>query len=171
MNLRILGIDPGSRITGFGLIESDGERLIHIRHGVIALDEKATFSTRLGQLGEGISELLTQHRPHLVVLEKVFLGKNADSAFKLGHARGVLMCATVQAGVEIFEYAARQVKKGVTGNGGASKEDVQMVVQNLLGLSNIQRIDASDALALACFHVFESRKTRLIRRAAEGWVP
>ncbi|MBX3041995.1 MAG: crossover junction endodeoxyribonuclease RuvC, partial [Bdellovibrionaceae bacterium] len=128
----------------------------------------ASFGTRLSQLSTSIQELLEKHRPQHVVLEKIFLGKNADSAFKLGHARGVLMSQAALSGAEISEYAARQVKKGVTGSGAASKEDVQAVVQNLLGLSQIQRIDASDALALACYHVFEVRKARLLRRATEG---
>ncbi len=169
MKTTILGVDPGSRITGFGVIETDGEHLTHIRHGVILLDEKASFSIRMGQLAESIRELLAKHRPQYVVLEKIFLGKNADSAFKLGHARGVLMAECVLAGAIIEEYAARQVKKGVTGSGAASKEDVQAVVKNLLGLSQIQKIDTSDALALACYHVFESRKARLMSRAVESW--
>ncbi|HRO66755.1 MAG TPA: crossover junction endodeoxyribonuclease RuvC [Pseudobdellovibrionaceae bacterium] len=168
MKTTILGVDPGSRITGFGVIETDGERLIHVRHGVILLEEDASFGARLGQLAISIRELLEKHRPQHVVLEKIFLGKNADSAFKLGHARGVLMSEAALAGAEISEYAARQVKKGVTGSGGASKEDVQAVVQNLLAVPHIQRIDASDALALACYHVFEFRKARLLRRAVEG---
>lgn len=171
MKTTILGVDPGSRVTGFGLIEADGDRLVHLRHGVIQLEEGADFALRLGQLSQAIREILEKHRPQAVVLEKIFLGKNADSAFKLGHARGVLMSEASLSGAQVFEYAARQVKKGVTGSGAAAKEDVQIVVQNLLGISQIQRIDASDALSLACYHAFEVRKSRLLRRAVEGWVP
>lgn len=169
MKMTILGIDPGSRVTGFGVIETDGERMIHVRHGVIVVDEKASFGLRLSQLAEGMREILQAHCPQQVVLEKIFLGKNADSAFKLGHARGVLMSEAASAGASLVEYATRQVKKGVTGSGAASKEDVQAVVQNLLALSQIQRLDASDALALACYHVFEVRRERLLRRSAESW--
>lgn len=168
--MTILGVDPGTRVTGFGLIETDGDRLVHLRHGIIQMDDVSDLGLRLAQLSEGFREILSQHQPQAVVLEKVFLGKNADSAFKLGHARGVLLAEAVLAKGKVAEYAARQVKKGITGNGGAAKEDVQMVVQNLLGISSIQRIDASDALALACYHVFEMRKKRLLGRAEESWM-
>lgn len=164
----ILGVDPGSRITGFGVIENDGGRLTHIRHGVIALDGNLGFSERLAQLAEALAELIAAHRPRHVVLEKIFLGRNVESAFKLGHARGVLMAEAARARVDVHEYAARQVKKGVTGNGGAAKEDVQVVVQSLLGIQGIQRIDASDALALACHHAFEARKRHILQRAVEA---
>lgn len=167
MNLTILGIDPGSNVTGFGLIEAGPQRLVHVRHGVILLGEDVPFPEKLARLAQSIGELLAQHRPRHVVLERIFLGRNADSAFKLGHARGVLMAEAARARVEVVEYAARQVKKGVTGNGGAGKEDVRAVVQRLLGVNGIQRLDASDALALACHHAFESRKQALLRRAAE----
>lgn len=167
MSWMILGIDPGSRITGFGLIEVQPQRLVHLRHGVILSDGDASFAQRLGRLADSFGELLAQHRPNQIVLERIFLGKNADSAFKLGHARGALMAEAARAGIEVFEYAARQVKKGVTGNGAAGKEEVQIVVQRLLGIHGIQRIDASDALALACHHAFENRKQTLLRRAAE----
>lgn len=168
MNELILGVDPGSRVTGFGLIETDGQRLVHIRHGVIVLDDVDDFSERLARLSEALAEIIARHRPHHVVMEKIFLGRNVDSAFKLGHARGVLMAEAARARVTVWEYAARQVKKGVTGNGGASKEDTQVVVQQLLNIQGIQRIDASDALALACHHAFETRKRAVLRRAVEA---
>ncbi|MBX3033189.1 MAG: crossover junction endodeoxyribonuclease RuvC [Bdellovibrionaceae bacterium] len=167
MKVQILGVDPGSRVTGFGLIEADGDRLRHLRHGVILLDDKVDFATRLAQLARAFREILAGHQAAHLALEKIFLGKNADSAFKLGHARGVLMSEAAQAGMRIHEYAARQVKKGVTGNGGASKEETQIVVQNLLGIHGIQRLDASDALALACHHAFEFRKAAILRTAVE----
>lgn len=167
MGLIIFGVDPGSRVTGFGVVEADDGSLIHRHHGVIVLEENATFAERMGQLAVAMRELLQKHRPQQVVLEKIFLGKNADSAFKLGHARGVLMAEAAQVGIPVAEYAARQVKKGVSGNGGSSKEEIQLVVQNLLGIHGIQRLDASDALALACYHAFEARKKALLRRAME----
>jgi crossover junction endodeoxyribonuclease RuvC len=167
MAFTILGVDPGSRVTGFGLIEVDGDRLKHLRHGVILLDGAESFGGRLSLLANSIRQILSEHRPQAVILEKIFLGKNVDSAFKLGHARGVLMAEADQLGAKIYEYAARQVKKGVTGSGAAAKEEVQVVVQNLLRIQGIQKLDASDALALACYHAFESRKQALLRRAAE----
>lgn len=163
----ILGVDPGTRVTGFGFIEADGDRLIHIRHGVIALREKDSLAVRLGELSENLRALMEQHRPRAVAIEQIFLGKNVDSAFKLGHARGVLMSEASKGGAEVFEYATRSMKKGVTGNGGASKEETQMVVQNLLGIHGIAKLDASDALALACHHAFESRKAAVLRRGME----
>lgn len=167
MSFMILGVDPGTRVTGFGLIEADGDRLRHIRHGVIQLGDELPLAERLLILGQALDEIVGHHRPAVLVLEKIFLGKNVDSAFKLGHARGVLMASAARGRVEIHEYAARQVKKGVTGNGGSAKEEVQLVVQNLLGIRGIQKLDASDALALACYHAFEARKRALLRRAAE----
>lgn len=168
MDIIILGIDPGSRVTGFGVIRSHRDQLTHVSHGVIKPGDKLEFAERIGWMADGLAELLKKHRPHFVVLEKIFLGRNADSAFKLGHARGALMAEAARAGVPVVEYAARQVKKGISGSGASSKEEVQVVVQRLLSIHGIQKLDASDALALACFHAFESRKVRLLRKAVEG---
>lgn len=168
MDTIILGIDPGTRVTGYGVIRHRGDRLTHVGHGVIAPEEKLELPERLAWIGDGIRELLQRHQPHFVVLEKIFLGRNVDSAFKLGHARGVLMGEAARAGSMVVEYAARQVKKGICGNGGASKEEAQMVVERLLGIRGIQRLDASDALALACFHAFEHRKRTLLGRGVEA---
>lgn len=167
MSLTILGLDPGSRVTGYGLIRADGGRLIHLAHGALVLDAEAPFPARMAELARGVRTLLLEHRPQAVVLERIFLGKNADSAFKLGHARGVLMAEAAQAGADLFEYAARSVKKGVTGRGGAGKEEVQLVVRQLLGLGAISRWDASDALGLACHHAFELQSLSLQRRLKE----
>lgn len=147
-----MGVDPGSQYTGFGVIELQGESLMHKAHGVIVLEGK-TFHERIRELGESFQQVLAQYRPEAVVIEKIFLGKNADSAFKLGHARGVIMYQSAQAGAEIYEYATRIVKKGITGHGGADKLQVQAVVQTLLRLNQIKALDASDALAMACYHV------------------
>jgi len=168
MSSLILGVDPGSRITGFGLIRvSRGGQLEHVTHGVIVMDPNAGFPARMMQLGSAFHELMQKYHPNQVAIEKIFLGKNADSAFKLGHARGVVMYEAVRGGAEVFEYATRLVKKGVTGDGGASKEQVQAVLQAILGLPKIERLDASDALAMACHHAYESQKQQLVRRAIE----
>jgi crossover junction endodeoxyribonuclease RuvC len=155
----ILGIDPGSRITGFGVIKVTGRgssaKIQHLSHGVISMDIKATFPERMNELGQGLDWLLQKHKPSEVVIEKIFLGKNADSAFKLGHARGVAMYISAKAGSQVIEYSTRLVKKGITGSGGASKEDVQACLQRLLNIKAIERIDASDALALAAFRAFQ----------------
>ncbi len=148
----ILGIDPGSQYTGFGVIRRTGTELEHVTHGVIALPLKLEFHDRLGLLSNELEALFTRFEPHVAVIERIFLGKNADSAFKLGHARGIAVAAAVRQGAQVCEYAARSVKKGITGNGASSKEQVQLILFAALGLGGQVRADASDALALAYFH-------------------
>ncbi len=168
MSHLILGVDPGSRITGFGLVRiQQGGRLEHVSHGVIVMDTDGSFPQRMMELGSAFHEIMEKYRPEHVVIEKIFLGKNTDSAFKLGHARGILMYESVCGGAKVFEYATRLAKKGVTGNGGASKEQVQAVLKALLRLQKIDRLDASDALAMACHHAYEIQRQQLVRRAIE----
>jgi crossover junction endodeoxyribonuclease RuvC len=165
MSLTILGVDPGSRITGFGVIKIEQGKVIHINHGVILLDVDAGFPTRMTELGQSFREVVGKYKPDHVVIEKIFLGKNPDSAFKLGHARGVIMYEAGLGGARVEEYATRLVKKGITGNGGSTKEEVQVMLQAMLGLKTISRIDASDALAMACFHAFELKKRSVLEKA------
>ena len=165
----ILGIDPGSRTTGFGCIEwpetqswRDRPRLLSC--GIIALKGSAELPHRLFELSENLRELFNLWKPQHIVVEKVFLGKNADSAFKLGHARGVVLAEAARcAGAQIHEYATRQVKQGVGGSGAADKLQLQARVQHFLGLAKIDSLDASDALALALFH----GQTRIAARIFE----
>lgn len=164
MSLTILGVDPGSRITGFGVVRVENGKIEHINHGVILLDAEQSFSLRMAELGIAFREVMEKYKPHQVVIEKIFLGKNADSAFKLGHARGVIMYEAGLGKAIVEEYATRSVKKGITGNGGSSKEDVQAVLKVLLNIKAIARIDASDALAMACYHAFEMKKNSLLRQ-------
>lgn len=165
MSLIILGVDPGSRITGFGVVRVENGRVEHINHGVIVIDGDDSFPVRMKELGSAFREVMEKYRPQQVVIEKIFLGKNADSAFKLGHARGVVMYEAGMGDAEVYEYATRVVKKGVTGNGGSSKEDVQAVLKAILNIKVINRIDASDALAMACHHAFEIKKKAILQRA------
>lgn len=167
MSLTILGVDPGSRITGFGIVRVDNGKIEHINHGVILLDADQSFPVRMKELGSAFREVMEKYQPHQVVIEKIFLGKNADSAFKLGHARGVIMYEAGLGNAEVAEYATRSVKKGITGNGGSSKEDVQALLKVLLNIKTINRIDASDALAMACYHAFELQRNTIMRRAVE----
>lgn len=161
MSSIILGIDPGSLRTGFGVVRVTGDRMQSLAQGVICMDPQDSMAQRLAFLHQELSILFAKLKPHTTVVEKVFLGRNADSAFKLGHARGVAMALAAGAGSEVFEYAARFVKKAVTGSGAANKETVQMLVLNLLNLSagEAKFFDATDALALAICHarVFESK--------------
>jgi crossover junction endodeoxyribonuclease RuvC len=150
----ILGLDPGSRITGFGVLKVSSKTIEVVSYGIIKLDAEASFPLRMQELSESVEQLLGKYQPQAVSLEKIFLGKNADSAFKLGHARGILMCESAKFGATVHEYATRVVKKSVTGKGSATKEDVQLMVQRTLRLPAIQQVDASDALAMALHHAY-----------------
>ncbi|MGZ3774682.1 MAG: crossover junction endodeoxyribonuclease RuvC [Pseudobdellovibrionaceae bacterium] len=165
MSLTILGVDPGSRITGFGVVRVTQGKIEHVNHGVILLDPAQAFALRMKELGEAFREVMEKYQPQQVIIEKIFLGKNADSAFKLGHARGVVMYEAGLGCAEVYEYATRVVKKGVTGNGGSSKEDVQAILKAVLNIKVINRIDASDALAMACHHAFELKKKSILEKA------
>ncbi len=148
----ILGIDPGSRFLGYGVIFVHGNTFKAIDYGVLKFNSDVPLSLRLQEIGLGVQELFKKYKPDHLSLEKIFLGKNADSAFKMGHARGVIIYEALIAGSEVHEYATRVVKKGITGNGGAEKEHVRTVVCNLLQIPQLKSLDASDALAMACFH-------------------
>ena len=169
----ILGLDPGTRFAGFGVISVDGDELGYIESGVIALNEGDPLALRLKVLNEGLQAIFNRHRIHTTVVEKIFFGKNADSAFKLGHARGVCLMAAASAGVGIEEYAAKYVKKCVTGTGGASKEHVQMIVLAALKMEpRPMAADASDALALAITHArlrdVNARMKRALKKESEN---
>lgn len=152
MKLTVMGIDPGTLKTGFGILKLEGESITHLNHGTIVLSDESNFAARLLGLGDSIAQLLTNYSPDMVVVEQIFLGKNVDSAFKLGHARGVVICESARKAVKLAEYATREVKKGVTGNGNADKETVNTSLLQQLHIQKIVNFDASDALALAFHH-------------------
>lgn len=148
----ILGIDPGTQFAGFGVVKATGDLIEHVSHGVIAPPGNLDFKDRIAIIADELEALLARFSPELTVVEQIFLGKNADSAFKLGHARGVVVALAIRSGSSVVEYATRSVKKGITGNGGASKEQVQLLLFSALGLKGRVQEDASDALALAYHH-------------------
>jgi crossover junction endodeoxyribonuclease RuvC len=153
----IIGLDPGSLFTGYGVVQInpdqyDGRNPTYITHGVIKNTSKDEMSSRLLKIGEELAKVFANHQPKAVVVEKIFLGKNVDSAFKLGHVRGVAIYHAQKMGAEVHEYAAREVKKGITGYGAAEKEQVRFLVTNYLKISQKIEIDAADALALAIYH-------------------
>lgn len=160
----ILGIDPGSRFLGYGVLSVEGSQIKPIDYGVLKFDPDVPLSERLQLIGLGVRELFAKYRPDHLSLEKIFLGKNADSAFKMGHARGVVIYESLLAECQVFEYATRAVKKGITGNGGAEKEHVRLVVRNMLRLGPVNSLDASDALAMACFHATQLHVLKLKQR-------
>ncbi len=152
-NKVILGIDPGSICLGYGLIVLGQQGISHLKNGVIKISSKKCFSDRLLYMALGIKDLLSQHSDiHEAVVENVFLGKNPDVAFKLGHLRGVCLSEILQAKLPVFEYTARSVKQGVVGSGRASKETVRSIIVQKLNLKETIQIDASDALAIAYYH-------------------
>ena len=150
--LRILGLDPGLRRTGWGVIRVEGNRLSHLGHGVIAPDEKAPFSERLLALFEGISAVVADWSPDEAAIEETFMNNNAASALKLGHARAAAMLAPARAGLPVAEYAARLVKKSVVGTGAADKDQVAFMIARILPGSAGAAADAADALAVAVAH-------------------
>lgn len=162
-NLRILGLDPGSQRTGFGLIDCRGAEYIHVAHGCIATAAGASLRDRLRTIFEGVRALIEEHQPGEVAIERVFVNRNADSALKLGQARGAALCA-VPAGVGVFEYAPREIKLAVVGFGAAEKLQVAHMVRALLGLQGRIGADASDALAVAVCHA-HSRRLRYLAGA------
>jgi crossover junction endodeoxyribonuclease RuvC len=169
----IFGLDPGSRITGFGVIAvgDSSDDIQHIAHGVIQLNERAALGERLCMLHSELNRLFKKFPVSTVVIEKIFFAKNADSAFKLGHARGVALMTAVEHGAQIAEYAARQVKKVVTGHGGADKASLQILVQRLLRFRlEESAFDASDALSLAVCHVRVRESSGRIQKMLEGEV-
>jgi crossover junction endodeoxyribonuclease RuvC len=150
--LIILGIDPGSRAAGYGLIEASGARLDFIACGVIRVSGGNSFAARLLEIHQGIGEVIACHRPDQVAIEEVFMAKNANSALKLGHARGVLILAALQAGLPLSEYSPRQIKQAAAGYGNADKAQIQKMVRLVLALDKAPSHDAADALAVAICH-------------------
>jgi len=146
---RVLGIDPGSRKTGYGVVEQSGNVLRHIDNGVIIVDVRESMSMRLRQIYEGLQDVIRDLKPDEVAIETVFLGKNVSSALKLGQARGAAMVVAANHNLSVREFSPMEVKRSVAGTGKAQKHQVQEMVKILLGLPEIAQEDASDALAVA----------------------
>lgn len=147
----ILGVDPGSRITGYGVIRREGGKTEYLDSGCIRMGERP-MAERLQIIYSGLSEIVATYRPAEFAIEQVFLARNADSALKLGHARGVAILVAANSGLPVFEYSARQVKQAVVGKGSAEKHQVGHMVQVILALSRKPQTDAADALAIALCH-------------------
>ncbi len=193
MSMTILGIDPGSQVVGFGVVGLGSGNLSsanlssanlsplsrvdtapqyssleHLGHGVLTLDPSQSFSAKLAELCRRLRGVIESYQPQVVVVESIFLGKNIQSAFKLGHARGVILAEAANSGCQVFEYPTRLVKKGITGTGAAEKDQVRQVLQLLLNLREIKSLDASDGLAMAYFHGLEIQKQKLHSQLFEG---
>lgn len=150
--VRILGIDPGLRITGFGVIDRRGQKLAYVASGCVKTDDKASLPERIKTLIDGIAEVISVHGPDQAAVEKVFVNVNPQSTLLLGQARGAAVAALVSAGLPVAEYTALQVKQAVVGHGKAAKEQVAHMVVRLLGLPGEPSADAADALACAICH-------------------
>jgi crossover junction endodeoxyribonuclease RuvC len=159
--IRILGLDPGLRRTGWGVVTCEGSRLVHVAHGVICPDDKAAFANRLLFLFEAVVELVHQYGPHEVAVEETFVSVNASSTLKLGHARAAILIGPAQAGLPVAEYSAKVVKKSVVGTGGADKDQVAFMIARLLPTAGRPTADAADALAVAIAHAHARRMKKL----------
>jgi crossover junction endodeoxyribonuclease RuvC len=160
---RILGLDPGSRHTGFGILECHGGEALYIACGAISTTADH-FADRLQQIFQRVRELMTEYRPTEVAIERVFVNKNPDSALKLGQARGAALCGAFSSTVEVFEYSPREVKMAIVGSGAADKQQVQHMVKALLKIDTRLKMDASDALAIALCHVHGRQVRALLQK-------
>lgn len=168
--MRILGIDPGSVMMGYAVIEHGGAKLRYVTSGCLRLPA-VSLPKRLHSIYEEIGQLIRQHRPSEAAVEEVFVSQNVASAIKLGHARGAAICAIAAAGIDVHEYSPASIKQAVVGNGRAEKTQVQHMVKVLLGLQGQLQADAADALAVAICHAHSStsrRRTLLAEHRSGG---
>lgn len=165
--MRILGIDPGSRIAGYGVIDKQGDCLKFVTCGVIKVNTELSFPERLKEIHDGICEVIEAYEPQKAAIEDVFISVNPQSALKLGHARGVLILSAMRYGLEVHEYSPRMIKQAVAGYGNAEKSQIQQMVRAMLCLSANPSQDAADALAVAicyanhCKAVFQQQNISL----------
>jgi crossover junction endodeoxyribonuclease RuvC len=168
---RILGIDPGSLVTGWGIVESVGNSLSHVACGTIATAGAQAQGTRLSLIYRGIQQIIVRYHPDGISLEKVFFARNPQSALKLGQARGVALLAAAESQLDVYEYSSNEIKSAVVGYGHATKEQVQKMVASLLHVSEKMAVDAADALAAAVCHVHRQAFQARILEAAPDWRP
>lgn len=161
--MRVLGLDPGLRVTGWGMIEMIDNRLRYLGDGTIRSDDKLSLAERLGQLHRGVLQVIADWSPDAAGVEQTFVNKNPESTLKLGQARGVVLLAPALAGLEVGEYAPTQVKQAVVGTGRAAKEQVGMMVRTLLPGCLVTSADAADALAVAICHAHHAATARRLK--------
>jgi crossover junction endodeoxyribonuclease RuvC len=165
--MRVLGIDPGTLTTGFGIVAEEDHKLFHVASGGISPSAKQPFPTRLKKIYEELEKVIGKYRPQVVVVEDIFVSKNIKAALKLGHARGVAVLAAMNAGLPVYEYAPLEIKQSVVGNGKAEKKQVQMMVKTLLDLPKVPHpADAADALAAAICHIHSSRLKEILKNSS-----
>ncbi len=165
--MRVLGIDPGLRRTGFGVIDVQGARLTYVASGTIVVPPDQTLSRRLKVILDNIRDIIERTQPSVSALEKVFVNANPASTLLLGQARGAAMCALADGELDVYEYTALQIKKSVVGSGHAAKEQVQRMVQHLLKLDGLPAADSADALACAICHAHFQPLTQRLRETGQ----
>ncbi|MDA8230267.1 MAG: crossover junction endodeoxyribonuclease RuvC [Magnetospirillum sp.] len=163
--MRVLGLDPGLRTTGWGIIEADGSRLRHLADGVVRSDERLPLAERLAQLHRGVCAVIAAWNPETAAVEQTFVNKNPESTLKLGQARGAALLAAALSGLPVGEYAPAAVKQAVVGTGRAAKEQVGMMVRTLLPGCAVASPDAADALAVAICHAHHLGTARRLKQA------
>jgi len=149
----VLGVDPGSRVTGYGLVEKENNQMTCIHAGTISSPAKLPFYERIHKIFQSMVEIMNHYRPQEMAIEDIFFAKNVKSSLKLGHARGAVLIAAVQCGIKIFDYTPLEIKKSAVGYGRATKEQVRSMVQIILNLKDKPNLDTSDALATAICHL------------------
>ena len=157
--MRVLGLDPGSRRTGYGVVERQGSRFVAIDHGHVAAPARVALPQRLHAIARRVGEVLDTHAPDAVAVEEAFYHESVRSTLVLGHVRGALLVLAVERGVEVFEYTPRTVKLAVTGGGAATKDQVEYMVRRLLGIRGPLSPDAADGLAIAVCHLHRARSS------------
>ena len=168
IKVRVLGIDPGSQRTGFGILDAAGPRLTYVASGVIRTQD-GDFAVRLREIYRCMQGVVAQYQPQEIAIERIFVNRNVDSALKLGQARGAAICGTANANASVFEYAPREIKLAVVGSGGAEKAQVQLMMKSILRLQSPVTSDAADALAAAVCHALRGRvRASVARSAARG---
>jgi len=174
--MRLIGLDPGLRVTGWGIVEVDGNRLRHVADGIVRSDARRSLAERLLQLYEGLSTVIGDFQPGEAAVEKTFVNRNPQSTLGLGHARGVVLLAPACQGLAVAEYSATEVKKAVVGTGHAAKGQIGLMVRHLLPGAAPETADAADALAVAICHAhhaashhwLQARTQAQIRNRAAG---
>jgi crossover junction endodeoxyribonuclease RuvC len=167
--MKVIGLDPGLRATGWGVIHAEGNRLRHVANGTIRVKDDSDMATRLARLYRGLQAVMEEHMPDEAAVEEVFVNRNPSSTLKLGQARGIVMLVPALARATVFEYPANLVKKSVVGSGHASKDQVAMMVRTLLPTAQPDSSDAADALAVAICHAHHrSSLTRWTAAAQQG---
>ncbi len=166
--MRLIGLDPGLRRTGWGVIEVSGNRLTHIANGTVGSDAALTLAERLSQLFDALTAVIAEHRPDEAAVEETFVNRNPSSTLKLGQARGAVLLAPAQSGIQVAEYPANLIKKALVGNGHADKNQIQAMISILLPGAKTAGADAADALAVAICHAHHRTSSAAAAAALEA---